>query len=177
MSRVDVTQSQAMEAVRLKLLEKFPALNDSTCFFSINPMQSVIPPGGDFWLTVSAGDGQFDQEMMDGSVADQCLEYGEVIVSAYSRIRLDRVGRDTSLMDDDARGLLSLKHQILKSLSGSDLLVPEEEPTDTFLRELLRPIRTTAPDVFEVANNPGRARMEIGIVSIVFSLHFDWDLS
>ena len=72
-------------------------------------------PGGDFFVTVSPGGGQFEQgEQSPPNVT----EYTDVVVTAYTRIRTDSTGHDQQLLQDLKRGLLTLKRMLLKALVG-----------------------------------------------------------
>lgn len=141
-------------------------LADSQCVEAIEPdAPPHIARGGDFFITVSPGDGMFiDGEQQIGNITEEW----SVAVTAYSRIRLDPSDTDEKLLRDTARGLLEAKRLILKALVGQDL-TDADDSTDTFLRQLLHAERCGRPRYDDKQN--------IGWLSIDFGVHYDWELT
>lgn len=168
MPRTTADQVTVLQAVVDRLIAAVattPALNDSTCFLSIEPDPPVMLPSNLF-LTVAPNEGQFDPGLHDGGGIDQTTEEAGVVVSIFNRIHLDRGGRDGKLMSESARGLLTLKRLVLKALSGYDLSVSG----NPLLRNLMAPLKCSAPRRID---EEGRL---IGAISLYFSTDFDWDL-
>lgn len=172
MSRVDVDQVQVLtsfvDALRLEL-----PLTDRTCYITLDPpgLASFIP-AGDWWVTVSPGEGVF----VDGEqVAPNVTEEMTVTVTVYTRLRLDHVGNDTMLILDGLRGLYPLKKKILSAMIGRDLTLPwkTDAGAETFLRALVRVVHSSAPQVAVAKHD---ASLAIGFVTLTFVLPFDWDL-
>lgn len=136
------------------------SLNERQCFIVLEPTTPpIIPMGGDLFVTVAPGEGVFvEGEQFAGNATEEWT----VIVTAYSRSRLDSTDRDTKVLQDQTRGMLVLKGRVLSSLVGADLLI-DGEP---FLRTLL---------FAQQASRPGRDDENfISWVDIVFGVHFDW---
>lgn len=163
MARVNVTQEVVLTAVVDRLVAQL-AINANRCYVSTQPL-STIPPGGDYFVTVSLGDGQFDAEIQEQH-AVQLQEQTEVIITVLTRMHLDRADRDIYLLTDDTRGLLTIKRLILKALVGHDLV---EGAGDTFLRRLVAVKYAEKPQY-----DPEKM---VGWLSIHFAVDFDWDLT
>jgi len=170
MARIDVDQTTVLEAIIARLQDQLQ-LSDSHCYETISPLEpGPAPPGGDFFVTVSIGDGVFDEGMQDAGGAEQLNEECEVTVTGYSMCKLDRVGHDHKLMHDELRGLLKVvKLKILKALVGVDLQDEADDEDNYFLRDMIRVRRSTRPD-----HDPKKG---IGWISITFVASWDWDLS
>lgn len=169
MPRIDIDQITVLQAVADRLIASVattPALNDSTCFLSLQPLPPVMLPSNLF-LTVAPIEGRFDSGLHDGGGIYQTMEEAGVVVTVFSRVHLDRGGRDGKQLSESARGLLTIKRLILKSLSGHDLLT---SGGSTFLRNLMAPMRCDAPGKIQEEGNL------IGYLPIYFSTDFDWDL-
>ncbi len=171
MPRIDVTQADVLQAI-LGHYRSTLLLDDARAFLVADPMQVSIPRGGDWWLTIAAGDGVFDQAMMTGGVIEQCTEDSVFTVSGHVRLHLDDTDNDSQLLLHATQGLMPLKHTILKTIASVDLQVGGNE----FARELITPRHATAPMVVAPAGEEdGGLRM--GLISVTFGLMFDWDLS
>lgn len=167
MARIDVDQTTVLEALISRLKDRLQ-LSDSHCYETVNPLDpGPAPPGGDFFVTVSTGDGSFDEDMQIGGGEDQLREECEVTVTGYSRIKLDRTGHDKKLLHDEIRGLLkAIKGKILKALVGQDL---QDDDDNYFLRDHIRARRSSQPD--------HDREKGIGWISLTFVVSWDWDLS
>lgn len=167
MARIDVSQDEVIESIVLRL-RTLHTLGERQCYETIEPLSpAIVPPGGDFWLTVSPGGGQFDESMQIGGGQSQLMEDAEVIVTGYSRVRLDSTDHDAKLLRDASRGLLVVKKKILQ-LVADDLVLPAPS-TDVFLRQFVVARSATAPQY--------DSDKSIGWLSIYFGISYDWDLS
>lgn len=165
MARSDITQTDVLTAIVLQLRSSL-ALNDRQCFETLEPLEPpVIPKGGEFFVSVAPGEGVFvDGEQAPGN----CTEEWSIIVTAYTRIRLDSTDHEKSLLQDASRGLLILKAKILAALVGGD-------PTsggEPFMRDLIFAQQAERPRHGAM----GKSR-DIGSISIYFGVNFDWDLT
>jgi hypothetical protein len=167
MARVDISQADVLQAILLRLQTAL-ALSDRQCYPVARPQDAPsIPMGGDYWLTVSPGAGNFGpEEQADGNVTED----SDVTVTAYTRIKTDSVGHDTDLLLDAARGLLPIKKAILKALVGHDAV---DADGNTFLRQLLYAQTATAADIVKLPNTEAA----FGRLSITFGLSWDWSLT
>jgi len=169
MSRVDVEQVDVFEALVL-YLRRALGLNDRQCYETLDPYSPTIPKGGDYWVTVAPGEGQYDVEHQIGGGEDQLTEESVVTVTAYTRIKLDSTDHDENLLRDARRGVFVLKHKILKALVGADI----PKGSDTFLRQLLYARHAHAPQILEGSKDN---RLRLACISIDFGVDFDWDLT
>ena len=166
MARVDLTQDLVLERIVAHLRGELK-LNDRTCYETFDPLSPRIPKGGDFFVTAAPGDGVF----VEGEQAvDNVTEQWDVIVTAYSRIRLDSADHDQRLLHNPRRGLFELKRKILKALVGQD----PTYKTDEFLRNLLYAKRSPRPQAVEIA---GAKNSGLALISVVFGVDWDWDLT
>lgn len=172
MARTDTVQADILERILVRLRVKL-GLNDRTCFEVLAPDQPNMVPGGDFFVTVSPGGGQFEQGEQArsgfGTLAN-VTEYSDAVVTAYCRIRLDSTGHDQYLLRDARRGLLFLKKQILSVLVGQDVVL---DTGDTVLRQTLYVRGVEAPKMLQDSS----AGTYLGAISITFGVDFDWDLT
>jgi len=159
--RVDVTQTDVLELVVKHLREQLE-LNERTCWETIEPLAVQIPRGGPFFVTVAPGEGQFEP----GEQAPRNItEEWSITVTGYTRPKVDSTDHDEKLLRDAARGLLVVKHKILKALVGEDI---QNKNRDEFLRQLLYAQHSSRPQ-FDKEKG-------IGWISIDFGVEFDWDL-
>lgn len=165
-ARIDTTPEIIIEAM-LTRLRTVLRLDPSRCYYTADSLRyAQIPKGGDFWIEVSDGGGQFDPAQQIGGGDDMCTESCLVMVTGYSRVLLDAGSRMDRRSTDPRRGLFGLKRRILKALVEHDLL---DEDGNTFLREPLHAVRATPLDWSKEKN--------IGSVSVGFHVEFDWDLA
>lgn len=164
MSRVDVTQAAVLTAVVARLRTAL-SLNERQCFEVLNPIDppSKLPPSGDYFLSVAPGAGEFET---GEQIAGNCTELWEIIVTGYTRMKLDDANRDTHVLHDADRGLFRIKRDILKALVGQDLQDAEGE---TFLRQWTYVRSAAVPQVSRESS--------IAWWSIRFGISWDWDLT
>lgn len=166
MARIDSTQDAILTAVVARLREILQ-LGEALCYETLEPLTDPpIPKGGEYFLTVSPGDGTFDEALQAGGGRFQVTELGSVTVTAYAKIRLDPGDRATEILHTVGRGMAHIKAAILDALVGHDL---EDAAGDLLLRHPLYAMRSWRPQY-----NPdtGIARVAVG-----FGVDFDWDLS
>jgi hypothetical protein len=126
-----------------------------------------MPPGGEYWLTVAMGAGQFvPEEQDDGNVTEDT----EITVSIYTRIRTDSTGHDEDLLLDASRGLFPLKQHVMYTLVGEDL---QNSSGDTYLRQLMHVRRSEGPDIVMI----GTEGVQCGVLRLTFGVSFDWLLA
>lgn len=175
--RSRATQKDILIAFRDRLVEACPGCTDLTCFISDQPIPASIPGGGSC-VTVSIGDGVFDQQLFIGGGASTLCEESQIIVTVMSQVVLDRIPQAERALVDDDRGLLSSwKRGILRALLLADPeLGNESKPWEPakgdrpLCRDQIRPNTASAP-----ADLPGKLGW-IGF-QIPFAVSFDWDLS
>jgi len=161
----DITQSDVVKSLVTRLRDQL-SLNERQCYRTIHPLTKARTPPGDWWVTVSAGEGYFDAPLFEGGGRNQLSEDLQVTVTGYSRVRLDSTGHDEQLLDELERGLFHIKRRLLDAVAGIDLLDADGNP---FLREFLVPRSATRPEYDEAEYT--------GWISIVFSMQYDWELT
>lgn len=163
MPRIDSNLTAVLDAVIKRLREQL-SLSDSTCFLCLS--DDVTPKTtSDVFLTVSPDGGEFDQGHFDGGGDEQLTVEGGVRVTIHSTLKLDRTGHDSELLSNASRGVLSVMHEVLRALTGHDLVIDTDG--NTTLRRLI------APRGFE---RPERSGERLGRISLYFGLSFDWEL-
>lgn len=170
---IDTDQATILLAV-ISRLQTNLQLDDSHCFLTLDPMAPVGEPkagntaGGDYWLTVSAGDSVFPDGFQEGGGINQVFEDATVVVMGYTRIRLDRTNHDTKLLTDLMRGLMPIKARILAAMLKDDEPLVDEKG-NPLLREC--PIRAVAP------TKPWHDdKKSVGGIGVIFATPFDWNL-
>jgi hypothetical protein len=168
-ARIDVAQDVVLERL-VERLRSALGLPEQRCYETLSPdSPPVIPPGGEYFLTVSPGPGRF----VEGEqVAGNITEVWSVVVSIFSRVRLDESGRDQETLRKAGRGLLAVKQKVLTALCGHDL---QTRGNDTFLRWLLYAESCTEPRVLERQAELGPLRL--ANMELEFGVHFDWDIT
>lgn len=175
--RNTATQADILIAFRDRLITDCPGLTDLSCFISDQPIPNSIPGGG-YCVTVSMGDGTFDQQLFLGAGAVTLCEESQIIVTVLSQIVLDRIPQAEKAMLDEDRGLVAnWKRNILRTLLLNDPSAgPESKPWEPakgdkpLCRNFPRPTHASSP-----GDVPGKAGW-IGC-QITFAVDFDWDLS
>ena len=166
MARIDVTQEKVITAIALRLRAELN-LPESQVIETVEPLSPPkLPPGGDYYLTVSPGDGVFPEDLQDGGGDSQLNEEAEIIVTGLSRVKLDQTNSDKAVIHNAEQGLLPIKQLILKTLAGQDPALPSG---DKFLRQFLLARRSTQPTYDEDAG--------VSFISVTFMASFDWDLT
>ena len=165
MARRDVTAIEVLDSVLLRLRDQLK-LDEAHCYDTIRPDVFCIPPGGNYWVTVSWGGGSFDDAMQVGGGQEQTTHDAHVFVSVYTKIALDKTGNDHKLLTEKNRGLLELERKVLKALVAADLTVTDGS---TFLRQFV-PVLQDDPPVYNTDK-------QVGTITLHFGVSFDWDLS
>lgn len=162
------TQTIVLQAVVDRLISKVSQFTEENCFLTTTPPED--PPENittNVFCTVSPTNSQFDQGVHEGAGVDCTIEEAGVQIVIFNSEKLDRHGRDTVMLTEDARGLLVMKREILRYLSGHDL---EDQNNNQILVSRMAPLRS---------DNPKSARdnkTRVGDLSILFSTDFQWDL-
>ena len=169
MARVATNQSIVLQAVVDRLIGEIPEFSNSTCFLTTVPPDE--PPANirdNLFATVSPTNGRFREDVHEGAGIFGTFEEAGVMVTVFSSIRLDRIGHDSNLMMDTARGLFAIKHKIIKALSGHDLL---DTAGNQILTNYMAPLTSDRPQ------SSRDAKTAAGDLSLVFSTDFEWDLT
>lgn len=163
MPRIDSSYAAVLDAVVKRLRDQL-SLNESTCFLSLTP-DVPVKTASDVYLTVSPDGGEFDQAAFDGGGDQQLTAETGVRVTVVSTLKLDRTGHDSELVSNASRGVLAVMHDVLRALTGHDLLI------DVDGNQALR--RLIAPRGFD---RPERDSERLGSISLYFGLSFDLEL-
>ena len=165
MARVNTTPSDVLESFVLQLREQL-ALPESNCYEVLDPSYVDLPPGGGTFVTVSAGEGDFDGGMQVGGGTNQVCESMHVVVTFYTQIHLDPTNASKETLRGHSQSLFALKRDVLKALCSVDLQDADE---DTFLRELI-PVRSASRPEYDITQ-------QLAYMSLTFVAEFDWDLT
>lgn len=161
---VPTTQNAVLAATVKRLIDTIQGLTDSTCFVSLFPVPPGPLPPADVFLTVSPAGGQFDPHWHDGGGEYQTFENASVYVTIFSRVKLDRSGRDDQKLTHIPRGLLEWKRIVLRCLSGQYL-------TDADGNALL--VNAMLPHTADAAESSE----DYTHLRLVFTTDFLWDLT
>ncbi len=165
-SSIDTVQSLVLACITTKLRTAL-SLNCSTCYETLDPLVAPnIPPGGNYIVTVALGDGTFPREMQEGGGFYQVEEDSGVVVSAWTKPKLDRPDQARIALHEEARGLLVVKRKILEALTGQQLF---DESGNPLLRNYIYAMHAYRP-----AQDPASKLYRI---SVEFGVDFDWDLT
>lgn len=166
MTRIDTTQDTILTQIvaRLRDVLDLPA---HRCYETLEPLTDPpVPKGGEYFLTVSPGDGHFDEGMQAGGGAAQLMERSSVSVTAYAKIALDPGDQATEILHEVSRGMLPIKKGILRALVGHDL---QDEDDNYLLRSQLYALQSWRPRYLPDA--------KIAMIAVGFGTDFDWDLT
>lgn len=168
------TQLQVYTVLRAALIDGLddPQFTDKTVFYSMDPHPRANVRENVF-ITLSPGEGSFDQEILTGAGQEDCRESSSVIMSVFSQQRTDQIGRadDTFLGledNDKSRSLFDLKRRLLKLFVNRMLYDPVDEKR--LLTEPMQPHHASHPTLID----PEGRRPTF---SLIFSLDFAWDLT
>jgi len=169
MARIDVTQATVLQRIVERLRSQL-SLPEQRCYETLDADSPlVVPPGGEFFLTISPGQGRFvEGEQAIGNVTEEWT----VIVAAFIRIHLDEAGRDLEVLLQTGRGMFPIKRRILAALVGHDLT---DDNGETFLRNLLYVIAVAAPRVIEGGRTSGP--LSLYQMTLEIGVDFDWELT
>lgn len=163
-------QIDVLDAIVDRLRSQLPDVTESTCFLTAEPPDEV-PPNvrSDWFVTVSPGSGLFNDSDFAGGGVQATYEETEVVVGLYSKVKLDRVGHDESALMLAGRGLLALKHEVLKALCG---FRPADDSAREVVGDEVAPRRADVPRTMWSSGRPSGARL-----LLTFAVNFDWNLS
>lgn len=162
-------QVDVLQAVVSRLIREVDKFTDTNCFLTAEPPDE--PPANvrnNLFCTVSPTNGQFDQGVHEGGGINTTFEDAGVEIVIFNAVKLDRVGHDSALLTEASRGLLVLKKQILKALSGHDL---QDGNGEEILINLMAPLLSKNP-----RSSKGKEGA-VGDLSLQFSTDFEWDLT
>ena len=180
---VDGDESRLLLQVQERLIDRVKvggnsAFNDKNCFVTEEP----IPPEtyfsqGRMVCTVCLGDGQFDEYKYDGGGANQLTEHVDLLVSVFTRTKLDQPPQATYALLDEERGMSrKLKPALLEALlvedPDADILIPWiplNSQGQPFLRNPPFPRRSQGPRQLQGMDWLG--------LTLSFGVEFDWDLT
>lgn len=159
-------QATVLEAVVARLRDQVQELrNESVCYVSDFPQ----PPQNvqhNFYASISPTDGQFDEGEQIGAGSETLIEQTGVVVTCYSRMKLDRTGKATHLLFHEDRGLLAIKKEILAALASHRLL---DSDGNELLVAYMHASQSSAPRYDPEA--------KMGVMALHFHTDFQWDLS
>lgn len=164
MTRIDTTQDVILTRIVARL-RSYLGLPEHRCYETLEPLvDPPVPKGGDYFLTVSPGDGTFDEEMQVGGGQDQLTELSSVTVTGYAKIALDPGDQATQILHKVSRGMLPIKQGILSALAAHDLL---DSSGNQILRSYMHALRSWRPRY-----DPDS---KIAMIAVSFGTDFDWD--
>lgn len=163
---ISTTKDEVLDRVLARLIDQVSNFNESTCFLSVNaePVQNTRH---NLYAKVSPTAGSFEEGVLIGGGVNTVFYDGGVAVTVFSDIKLDRVDHDSSLMNDESRGLFVLETKILKALAG--YMLTNSDGSDILTAHMF-PLNDTSPQRNQDPHKHGDFQL-------VFSTNFDWDMS
>jgi hypothetical protein len=166
MTRIDTTQDIVLTRIVARLQGAL-GLPEHRCYETLEPLvDPPIPKGGYYFLTVSPGDGRYDEGMQVGGGAEQLMEMASVTVTAYALIALDPGDTATEILHKVNRGMLPIKKAILDALVGHDLT---DSGGNYLLRQQIYAIQAWRPRY--------NKDTKIAMIAVGFGTDFDWDIT
>ncbi|HEV3340784.1 MAG TPA: hypothetical protein VG125_10525 [Pirellulales bacterium] len=166
---IPTNQDDVLNAVERLLVTRL-AISDKYIFQTTKPLVAIgNPPSGDYWLTISPGEGIFPDEWQIGGGANTVMELATTRVAAYTRIRTDSTDRDTNLLHDLKRGLLPIKRKLLKAMVGQQLYDDAAPNPNALCIRAIGIIRAEDPDYDKEKGT--------GFIVLHFATPFQWDLT
>lgn len=165
MARTATDQSTVLDAVAERIIRE---VSDK---FTHHNCYQTIEPNPDFehahhlFCHVSPGDGRYNDGAMAGGGSHTCFEHTGTYVTIFNRVRLDPVNHAEQILKESSRGLLILKHRILKALTDHDL---QDKAGNEIVINLIAPITATQPQLYRDKG--------VASLSILFSTDFEWNL-
>jgi len=175
---IDATDNDLLLRVKDRLREKITKLEpDGLVMICDEPIPpDSYFPRGELCASLAVSDGTFDKANYAGGGANVLTEKKQLIVTVFSRVKIDQPPRAENALLDTQRGMLAAyKPQVLSAMLVDDPAAEIVEPWEplkdgkSILRQSLCPDRCRGP--IQVAGNPDWLGM-----SLYFDVEFDWNL-
>lgn len=173
---IDGTDFDLLKAVQSRLEEKVPKLTKGLVMICDEPMPPKgYFPRGDLACTLALTDGQFDKSKYDSGGANQLTEKKQLVVTIFTRTKIDQPPRAEYAMLDKERGLLArykpllLGALLVDDLAAEPILNPWQPLKNghPIIRGSIVPDRSQGPrEVFDDW---------LGL-SLFFDVEHDWEL-
>lgn len=161
---------EVLEAVVCKLIDDVECLTKKTCFITASALNGPPPNVREnLFVTVSPGVGNFLSNLHTGGGSEVTVEDSSVEIELYSTIKLDRISYDSSMLINQSRGLLSLKKEVLKCLSG--YIPTDGAGTNSLVSSAIEPLQASE------ASSGHASKVHVAQMSLSFATQFLWDLS
>lgn len=172
MQSVFTDQDEVLTAIVERLRSEIAEFNaPNKCFVSIDP-EPEEEQRQSIFATVSPIDGEFEAGVFDGAGGHGALERSGFTVTVFSKINLDRPDEQYQALQNESRGLFSLKKKILKALlrnSTGGVWTPTNASGASLLADYIAPARAGFP---MAADNSKHAKL-----SVTFSASWTWNLT
>ena len=165
MARIESTWDEILLRLLARLTAQVSEATDDTAIISSNPDELPPNPGGDYFFVLSPPPSWSFTEQYEGGESEQCQTHTTFIVTVWSTIQRDSVGRAKELFTNADRGLFVAATSVLKAFLGHDL--QNADGTDEILNDPIHPSNMSW-------KRDDRAKASI---QIAFDIKFDWDLS
>lgn len=172
---IDGTDFDLLKAVKARLLEKVPKLTEGLVMICDEPIPpKAYFPRGDLACTLALTDGKFDEAKYNGGAANQLTETKQLVVTMFTRVKIDQPPRAEYSMLDPERGLLSrYKPLLLGAILVDDLSAALLQPWQPLKsgRPIIR--GSITPDR---SQGPRQAFEDWMGLSLFFHVDHDWEL-
>ena len=172
---IDATDFDLLKAVKDRLLDKVPKLTDGLCMICDEPVPpKAYFPRGDIACTLALTDGTFDKAKYDCGGANQLTERKQLVVTMFTRAKIDQPPRAEYSMLDPERGMLArYKPLLLATILVEDLSAAILQPW--------QPLRNGRP-IIRGSITPDRSQGPREVLddwmglSLFFDVEHDWEL-
>jgi len=163
----DATQAEVFQAVLAFYRQRFN-LPPECVYPSIEPLNPpLVPPGGDFWISVAIAEGEFPHEEQDD---EQLFESSALTVMGFTRMQLDQANKETAFLFDPQRGALAIKAKLLLIVGHQLEIADGANPEGAGITASRVFARRSIKPSYDDQNG-------VGWVGIVVGVDFDWHVA
>lgn len=161
---ISTTQAAVLSGVVTLLKAELSSWDSEAIYWTDTPTPDVSH-NLDVFIQVSPGGGSFDQGILAGGPrAEETALFG---VTIWRRSHTDRAGRAQDSLFNETEGLLAIKRNVLRALTGKMLVDGSSRQIAT---GTIKPQQALEP-------NTGATDPPLDSLAMYFQVPFDWDLS
>lgn len=166
MARIKASQEAVFKNIIVRLIAQVDKFNAASCFISIDA-DPDMSADMNLWATVTLMDGNFGDGEFVGGAENTLFEFTGFSVNIFSRVMLDETNRAAEILTNSTLGLLDMKKQVLKALTGYDPIIDTNDNVN--LANRVQPLNSPRPEYDK--------KKKRGVLTIHFGTDIDWDLT
>jgi hypothetical protein len=160
------TLDKILLQLRARLIDRVAEFTIHNTYLSTMPNDAPPPSAASVMCEISPSEQwTFEEGMITGGGRYMLHTRGQILTTVHLTISLDKVGTDPQFITNVTRGAVHFLNSLLEALSDHDLL---DEDANELLSHPLRPLSMHIPP---------KEKREIGYVTIVWDVEFDWYLT